>query len=127
MLRGDVAVRYVALLRGAGDAVADQPFPDAPAGFGDIIYGKAALGFLAIRLALGDDAFFAALRQFASDPAPEASGFRFQVAEPSDLLAAFESASDDPVAVAALWAHWFDQATTTPDEVEQVIAEYAAA
>ena len=127
MLRTSVASRYLALLRGAGDQVADQPYPGAPAGFGDIIYGKAALGFLAVRLALGDDAFLAALRQFASDPMGGARGFRFQVAEPTDLLAAFQSVSDDPAAVATLWDYWFDQAVTTPDEVEQLIADYAAA
>ena len=125
MLRDYVAPRYLTLLRGAGDEVADQPFPGAPAGFGDIVYGKAALGFLAIRLAIGDDAFFAALRQFAGDPTATAPGFRFQVAEPSDLLAAFASAADDPTAVADLWTHWFEQSTTTSDEVEQVIAGYA--
>lgn len=127
MLRDDVAARYLTLLRGSSDDVADQPYPEAPPGFGDIIYGKAALGFLAIRLEIGDDAFDAALRSFASDPAPGRSGFRFQVAEPSDLLAAFAAASVEPSAVVALWEHWFDQATTTPDEVEQVIASYAAA
>ncbi len=127
MLRTYVAPRYLALLRGSGDVVADQPYPEAPPGFGDIVYGKAALGFLAIRLEIGDDAFLAALRAFASDAAPGRVGFRFQVAEPSDLLAAFAAASDDPAAVDALWEHWFEQATTTPDEVEQVIASYAAA
>ncbi len=126
MLRTYVAPRYLTLLRGAGDSVADVPYPEAPAGFGDIVYGKAALGFLAIRLEIGDEAYFAALRTFAGDSAGTAErGFRFQVAEPDDLLAAFE-ASGGP-AVEATWDRWFEQAVTSPDEVEQLIADYAAA
>ncbi len=126
MLRTYVVPRYVTLLRGGGDAVADVPYPEAPAGFGDLVYGKAALGFLAIRLAIGDDAFFAALRAFAGDPAgPGAPGFRFRVAEPSDLLAAFEAAGGS--SVDAVWDKWFERAETTPAEVERLIADYAAA
>lgn len=126
MLRTYVAPRYLTLLRGAGDSVADVPYPEAPAGFGDIVYGKAALGFLAIRLEIGNDAFFAALRAFAGDPAgPDTPGFRFQVAEPDDLLAAFEATGGS--SVGATWNRWFEQAVTTPDEVEQVIAGYEAA
>ena len=126
MLRTYVAPRYLTLLRGVGDSVADVPYPEAPAGFGDIVYGKAALGFLAIRLEIGDDAFFAALRAFAGDPAgPTVPGFRFRVAEPDDLLAALEAAGGP--AVEATWDRWFEQAVTTPNEVEQLIADYAAA
>ena len=124
MLRTYVASRYLALLRRSGDAVADQPYPGAPAGFGDVIYGKAALGFLAIRLVIGDDAFLAALRTFAGDASFVADGFRFQVAQPSDLLDAFETASGQ--SLDALWDRWFDQAVTTPDDVEGLVAEYAA-
>ncbi len=126
MLRTYVAPRYLTLLRGAGDSVADVPYPEAPAGFSDIVYGKAALGFLAIRLEIGDDAFFAALRSFAGDPAgPAAPGFRFQIAEPDDLLTAFEATAGP--AVDAVWERWFERTATTPDEVEQLIAGYAAA
>ena len=127
MLRTYVAPRYLALLRGTGDAVADTPYPQAPPGFGDIVYGKAALGFLAIRLEIGDDAFFAALRAFAATPsdADAGDGFRFRVAEPSDLLAAFEAASGG--SLGALWARWFEQAVTTPDDVERLVTAYEAA
>ncbi len=126
MLRTYVAPRYLTLLRAGGDSVANVPYPEAPPGFGDLVYGKAALGFLAIRLEIGDDAFFAALRVFAGDPAgADRPGFRFQVAEPSDLLAAFERAGGPSVDV--IWDRWFEQAVTTPEEVERLIADYATA
>lgn len=122
MLRTSVAPRYLTLLRAGGDSVADVPYPDAPDTFGDIVYGKAALGFLAIRERIGDEAFFAALHAFAADP-DGAGGFRFQVAEPEDLLAAFERGSGEHLD--ALWDRWFRQAVTTPDEVDALIDRYA--
>jgi aminopeptidase N len=121
MLGTLVAPRYLSLIRSGGDAVADTPFPDAPPGFGDLVYGKAALGFLAIRLQIGDDAFFGALATFAGD-GPD--GFRFRVAEPGDLLAAFETASGQDLGVT--WDRWFLAADITTDEVEALLAEYAA-
>jgi hypothetical protein len=119
MIRTWVAPRYLTLLRAGGDAAPDVPYPEAPAGFGDLLYGKAALGFLAIRLEIGDDAFFGALARLASD-----DGFRFGIAEPADVLSAFEVMSGQELD--ALWSRWFEQAVTTPDDVEAVIVRYAA-
>ena len=51
-----------------------------------LAYGKGALGFLAIRNAIGDDAFIERWRSYAD-------AFRLGIAEPADLLAAFETAS----------------------------------
>ena len=50
-----------------------------------MVYGKAALGFGAIRAEIGDEAFFAALKDYSL-------AFRFEVATPADLRAAFERA-----------------------------------
>lgn len=122
MLRTSIAPRYLTLLRAGGDSVADVPYPDAPDTFSDIVYGKAALGFLAIRERIGDEAFFAALHAFAADP-DGTGGFRFQVAEPEDLLAAFERGSGENLD--ALWDRWFRQAVTTPAEVDALIDRYA--
>ena len=69
-------------------------------------YGKGALGFDAVRQVIGDDAFFAALRDYATR-------FRFGVATPDDLRAAFERASGQDLRV--LWRHWFDTEEGTRD------------
>lgn len=80
-LRGWVAGPYAALVRDGRDVIADEPLTDDT----NIvirslaIYGKAALGFEAIRQELDDPAFFAALRSYATD-------YRFAVSDPDDLL-----------------------------------------
>ena len=100
---------YLRALEQNGDAVADVPIADeaGPPG-GAIIYGKSALGFLAIREAIGDDAFFAGLRTWADD-------FAFRIAEPVDLLDAFEDASGEQLG--ELWRFWFEAAETTAEDV----------
>ncbi len=91
-----------------GDMVVDQPSADfiTNGPYGRTVYGKGALGFEAIRNTIGDDAFFAALTQYTSD-------FRFQIAQPEDLLAAFETASGQDLH--ELWAHWFERTEGTQD------------
>jgi hypothetical protein len=67
------------------DQIADQPpvdFPDA-ASYYATAYRKAGLGFQAIRLEIGDDAFFTALRSFAD-------AYRFDMVTPDDLRVMFE-------------------------------------
>lgn len=105
---------YLRALGQTGDTVADTPISSesGPPG-GAIIYGKSALGFLAIRQEIGDDAFFAALRAWADD-------FAYRIAEPVDLLDAFEDASGQRLD--QLWRFWFQEAQTTAADVEALLA-----
>ncbi|CAN5660972.1 M1 family aminopeptidase [soil metagenome] len=113
-LRRWVAQPYLAMLESTGDGVVSTSIDDVDdaVAFGRLIYGKGALGMLAIRLAIGDDAFFSALRSYADDHS-------FGIATPADLMAAFESASGFDLAL--LWRMWFEEARTTPLEVEQLM------
>ncbi len=113
-LRRWVAQPYLAMLESSGDGVVSTSIDDVSDAvtFGRLIYGKGALGMLAIRLAIGDDAFFAALRSYADEHA-------FGIATPGDLLHAFESASG--LDLALLWRMWFEEARTTPLDVEQLM------
>jgi aminopeptidase N len=85
-----------------GDVVVDQPTDEFETGRDYVFaaYIKAPLGFEAIRLEIGDEAFFGALRAYVED-------FMFDVAEPDDLLTAFEQSSD--VELQDLWDHWFTE------------------
>jgi len=99
---------YLERLFGEGDVVVDQP-TDAFSSDGAYVvavYGKAALGFYAIRQEVGDDAFFAALSAYVAE-------FRFEIATPDDLLAAFEAAADRPLE--EIWWHWFEATEGTDD------------
>jgi hypothetical protein len=58
--------------------------------YGAIVYGKGPLFFDALRAQLGDEAFFAALRDFLET-------HRYGVAYPDDLIAAFEDTSDQQI------------------------------
>jgi hypothetical protein len=94
---------------GAGDdQVVDQPTDDFEAGwaYGFAAYVKAPLGFAAIHDAIGNDAFFAALRAYVDE-------FMFGVATPDDLLAAFEVASGQELD--ELWRHWFEETNGEDD------------
>jgi hypothetical protein len=121
--RGDAAALDASLNRwvlgparsllGAGDAVVDLPIAAGgdPAQRGWATYGKATLGFLAIRAEIGDAAFWDALA--AVDEA-----WRFGIARPEDFLLAFEAESGQDLD--ALWNEWFGDADMTADEVEAV-------
>lgn len=112
-IRASLAAPYIALLNASGDQVADLPIAEGQSGRGTIYYNKSALGFYAIDEAIGDAAFTAALAIIASD-------FAFAIAEPSDVLAAFEAASGQDLG--ELWRFWFQAAETTPADVEALIA-----
>jgi hypothetical protein len=112
VLRAYVADPYLDLLDRSGDQVVDVPIAEGQQGRGAIWYGKAALGFLAIRQEIGDAAFFAALDNYAA-------AFAQRIAEPSDLLAAFEHASGEDLD--ALWHFWFESDGVTPADVEAVV------
>lgn len=90
------------------DQIVDQPTDDFPSArsYGATVYAKGALAFGAIRAAIGDDAFFAALRAYASE-------YEFAVATPADLKGAFEDASGQNLD--ELWRHWFDAAEGRDD------------
>jgi hypothetical protein len=58
--------------------------------YGTIVYGKGPLFFDALRTELGDDAFFAALRDYLES-------HRYGVAYPDDLIVAFEDTSGQQI------------------------------
>jgi len=113
-LEGSVARRTRVLLE-VGDGVADLPIAEGQ----DrrqrtaIFYGKAALGFHAIRNEIGDEAFFGGLRAYADE-------YRFEIAEPEDLRGAFEAASGRDLT--EVWRHWFEAAELTAAEIEATVA-----
>lgn len=85
-----------------GDVIVDQPTDGFPSGRDYVFaaYTKAPLGFEAIRLEIGDEAFFGALEAYVTE-------FSFAVAEPVDLLAAFETSSGQDLQ--PLWDEWFTE------------------
>lgn len=88
-------------VRRGNDQVVDQPTDDFSTGNGYVfaVYSKAPLGFRAIRIEIGDEAFSAALQSYVAS-------FQFRVATPDDLLQAFEEASGEDLD--GLWRHWFE-------------------
>jgi hypothetical protein len=100
-----------------GDMVVDQPSADflTNGPYGRTIYGKGALGFNAIRVAIGDEPFFQGLRDYVAE-------HRFGVAQPEDLLAALENASGQDLS--ELWTHWFErtegQQDFTPEDLMEL-------
>lgn len=94
-----------------GDTIVDQPARDHldPAVRSWAVYGKATLGYLAIRETIGNAPFDAGLRAYAES-------FAFGIATPDDLQAAWETASGQNLD--ELWGHWFDAAEMTASEIE---------
>ncbi|MDQ3045126.1 MAG: M1 family metallopeptidase [Chloroflexota bacterium] len=105
---------YLSLLGQGIDDVVDTPAaPDQESATRTtIVYSKGGLGFLAIRRAVGDDAFFTALASYAETHA-------FGVTDPDDLQGAFETASGSDLD--ELWRVWFESAETTPDDVAALL------
>lgn len=64
------------------------------------VYVKAPMGFAAIHEELGNDAFFGALQAYVEE-------FRFRVATPGDLIAAFNAAAGADIT--PIWTHWFER------------------
>lgn len=118
-LYGWIVGPYLNLLDGSGDAVADISIFDQPvdAPLSTLAYGKGALGFLAIRIAIGHDAFMQALSSYADE-------FLLGIADPDDLLAAFEAASGQ--GLDDLWVYWFQSAVTTRADVEELVPQIVA-
>lgn len=91
-----------------GDQVIHQPTDDFPSAgaYGVMTYAKAPLGFEALRAEIGDEAFFAALRDYADR-------MQFDIAAPTDLRAAFERASGEDLT--EIWRRWFEAAEGEQD------------
>jgi peptidase M1-like protein len=102
----------------SGDAVVDLPVEANEKE--DIrswaTYGKASLGFFAIRQAIGDDASWAGLHDYATR-------FQFGIATPADLRQSWERASGKNLD--ALWRQWFDQTGMTQEQIDAVAASFA--
>ncbi len=120
-------IPYLRYLFSAGDVVTDYPTDEYDPASDYVIaaYYKGAVAFDAVRRAIGDEAFFDGLHRYVA-------GFRFGVATPDDLRAAFEAASGDDLG--KLWATWFDQENGaidfTPGDLEadeQRLSELLAA
>ena len=104
------------LLR-SGDAIVNMPVSDdqdASVRYASL-YGKGTLGFLAIREAIGAEAFDATLREISSQ-------YAWKEMTPDDLRAAFEEVSGQDLQ--ALWAHWFDEAAMTESEIDSLAAVF---
>jgi hypothetical protein len=97
----------------AGDAIVDLPNAEGENQSirSAAMYGKGALGFLAIREEIGAEAFEAALNDVATR-------YRWGEMTPDDLLAAFERAADRDLDT--LWSHWFDEAAMTRAEIDTI-------
>jgi len=117
-LDAQIARPYLAALKGAGDGVVDRSSAATPPGpsLAVLIYGKAALGFLAMRETLGPAAFSAALRAYTND-------FGWSVSQPADLRAAFQAQTQDDIG--PLWRHWFNSTDVTAADVQAVVAGLA--
>jgi aminopeptidase N len=111
-LQVQIADPYLDLLDRSGDQIVNIPIVEGQQGRGAIWYGKATLGFLAIRQRIGDAAFRAALGMYGD-------AFAQRIADPSDLLAAFEHASGEKLD--ELWNFWFESDGVTAADVAVVV------
>jgi aminopeptidase N len=98
-------------LLASGDAVVDLASTDGDDETirSNAIYGKGSLGFLAIRQAIGAEAFETGLHDAATR-------YAWSEMTPDQLREAFERASGQDLA--ALWSHWFDETALTEAEID---------
>lgn len=119
LLEEQIAGPYRNALDDRGDGIVDiqvgQEDPDGPSRVA-LVYGKGAMGFLAIRLAMGDTAFYAAIDEYARD-------YLYLNAEPDDLLALFRKHAPDGVDVRSIWRTWFYQAATDEAAVKALASD----
>jgi hypothetical protein len=102
VLERSIARPYRSYLTSYGDLVVDSPsegFPSVRA-YNAIVYGKAVLGFRAVRDRIGQTQFDAGLALYVAR-------YRFTTADPQDLLACLNEAAGQEVT--ALWNHWFEE------------------
>ena len=117
LLEQQIAGPYRNALGAKGDGVVDievgQEDPDGPSRVA-LVYGKGALGFLALRLAMGDDAFYAAIDEYAQD-------YLYRNATPGDLLSIFRKHAPAGVDVNSVWRTWFSRSTTDETGVNALV------
>ncbi|HVL23330.1 MAG TPA: M1 family aminopeptidase [Thermomicrobiales bacterium] len=118
-LRADVAGAYQALVRDGRDGVADTAVSNELNGVlhSIFVYGKAAVGFEAIRQEIGSEVFFSAMGAYGRE-------FRFGIATPDDLRRVLEESSGEDLD--ALWVFWFEDKGATIADVDAVLDGYAA-
>jgi hypothetical protein len=102
-LVANVSSFYAFQYGAAGDFTVNTPTNDFPDGFtySGTVYAKGALGLLAIREAIGEEAFVEGLNAYVAH-------LRFGIATPDDLRMALEAASGQNLE--ALWTSWFETA-----------------
>jgi len=117
-LREWVASGYRVMVETSGDGVVDAPIRATTdiVSRARLVYGKAALGFEAIRQEIGDAAFFAGLDAYARE-------YRFAVSAPEDLRRAFDAASGADIA--PLWSFWFEERATTVADIDALLDGFA--
>jgi hypothetical protein len=96
----NVARPFRYMVEGNTDVIVDTPTDAFPSerDYVNAAYVKAPMGFGAIHEEIGDEAFFGGLQAYVAE-------FRFEVATPADMLAAFEEAAE--IEVQPIWSHWF--------------------
>jgi aminopeptidase N len=116
-LQSWVAGPYTSLLNDGRDGIADATLTNDTNGVirSLLIYGKAAIGFIALWEEIGAAAFMTGLADYGTE-------FRFGISEPADLLAAFEGASGE--SLDDLGSFWFNEQQTTRADVTTVLAEF---
>jgi aminopeptidase N len=99
-------------LNDGADQVVNTPTDAFPSetDYGTVIYNKGPLGFQALREAMGDDDFFAALQAYFADET-------LSIAQPDSLLAAFNGTAEAPID--DVWNHWFNEANGADDYTRQ--------
>jgi hypothetical protein len=90
-------VPYQVAVDNGYDAVVNQPAAAFTWEYEVIVYAKAALFFDALRREVGDDTFYAILREYANR-------YRWRIATPDDFLRVAESVSGQDLD--ALYTHW---------------------
>ncbi len=116
VMGGFVAGPYRAFTNGNQDGIVDRPISDDRSGVvhSFLVYGKAGVGFEAIRQEIGDEAFFTALMRLGSTYAEG----HFT---PHDLRSLFEETSGQDLT--ELWSFWFLEAATEVEDVDAVVAD----
>lgn len=90
-------VPYQVAVENEYDAIVNQPSAAFAWEYEVIVYGKAALFFDALRKEVGDDLFYAILREYANR-------FRWRIATPDDLMRVAEAVSGQELD--GLYTHW---------------------
>jgi hypothetical protein len=116
----EVLMWYLGVLQSGRDMVVDQPTDDFPNGsiYAAAVYAKGAVGFAKIHTLIKDEAFFSALRQYAT-------AYEFRVGNPDALLHAFEAASHRDLE--GIWTFWFEEkngaAVFDEDDYQELMVE----